>query len=326
MSFVFGLEINWDLLQLREEETKEENELRKQQNKKDLEELNERRRKQRLTDAGEDDVDEDGEGDNVDAEEGEGDEGGGDVDGDEPEEQPVLVTESRSSKGKKAGKVSSSKGKVIREEGEKAPKKGKSERKPKKPAESDGVVLTKKKNKSRSKSGPIVEVIDIFDDDNDEDEDGGVVDSLSRQGEKAKAGHATPTVAVDCIDDDEYIFDDGWAEPDEPLQQHNEPTGIAKASLVSTVVCDGDLKKQRNKRRIIDDDDDDEVDLSVQSSSVLLDITNKAALSSSLKSSSPLAKKKKSAIEEEEIFWSCSHCTYNNEFKNEKRPKCTICG
>ena len=44
ISFVFGLEVNWDLLQLREEEKREEVELKKEQMKKDLEELNRKRR------------------------------------------------------------------------------------------------------------------------------------------------------------------------------------------------------------------------------------------------------------------------------------------
>ena len=162
----------------------------------------------------------------------------------------------------------------------------------------------------------------MFDDDGDEGGGGGAVDmSRGRHGDKAKAVHATPTVRVDCIDDDDYISDDKWAEQqsvvadmsrdgeDEP-QRHAEPADNAKVPLISSVGIDNsDLKKQRSKRRIVDDDDED---ASVQSSSALLDITNKVTSSGSHKSPSSLSKKKKSHIEEEEMIWSCSHCTFNS--------------
>lgn len=45
ISFVFGLEVNWSLLLAKQEETREENEMRKEQQRLDLEELNEKRRK-----------------------------------------------------------------------------------------------------------------------------------------------------------------------------------------------------------------------------------------------------------------------------------------
>lgn len=44
VSFVFGLEVNWSLLESREAQYREENELRKEQQRLDLEELNEQRR------------------------------------------------------------------------------------------------------------------------------------------------------------------------------------------------------------------------------------------------------------------------------------------
>ena len=47
ISFVFGLEVNWDLLQSKEEAEREEKELKKEQQRKDLVELNERRARER---------------------------------------------------------------------------------------------------------------------------------------------------------------------------------------------------------------------------------------------------------------------------------------
>jgi superfamily II DNA/RNA helicase len=48
VSFIFGLEINFQLLEMKELETKDENLRKKEQMKKDLEELNEKRRKEKL--------------------------------------------------------------------------------------------------------------------------------------------------------------------------------------------------------------------------------------------------------------------------------------
>lgn len=47
ISFVFGLEVNWDLLQSKEEVEREDKELKKEQQRKDLVELNERRARER---------------------------------------------------------------------------------------------------------------------------------------------------------------------------------------------------------------------------------------------------------------------------------------
>ena len=47
VTFVFGLEVNWDLLQLREAERKDAEALRKEQSRKDLEELNKKRAAER---------------------------------------------------------------------------------------------------------------------------------------------------------------------------------------------------------------------------------------------------------------------------------------
>jgi hypothetical protein len=47
VTFVFGLEVNWTLLQARQAERAEQEELHKQQMKRDIEELNELRRRKR---------------------------------------------------------------------------------------------------------------------------------------------------------------------------------------------------------------------------------------------------------------------------------------
>ena len=336
VSFVFGLEINWDLLQLREEETKEENELRKQQNKKDLEELNERRRKLRLAEAGdrgeEDDNDEEGDS--------EGEEGNRAV------EQPVpIVKESKSSRRGKTGKDSGII-KGVNEEAVKGSRKGKAGRKSNKSAESE--LVAPKKKKSSPKSGRIDEVIEIFDDEVDcsggvRDGTAAAIDISNRHWDKAKAaGCATSSFVKDYAEDDDYVFDDefhDWTEqPAAVADSHGQdeeeedeedvapcaPASNNKASLGSSAVSGSDLKKLRSKRRIIDDDEDEEAgdcDLgpSVQST-VLLDITNKVV------PASPLPKKKKSAKDEGGENWICSKCTFINEGKNQKRSKCTLCG
>ncbi len=98
VSFVFGLEVNFSLLEAREALMRDEVERRKEQQRKDLEELNERRRLQKLKkERG--DVDDD-------------DESGSDSEGDNEEKEKESVAKSgKGKKGKKGeGKAKSEKG------------------------------------------------------------------------------------------------------------------------------------------------------------------------------------------------------------------------
>lgn len=311
MSFVFGLEVNWDLLQLREEEMKEQVEQRKLQNKKDLEELNERRRQQKLAASGV--------GDENDDESDEEDEGNKsctiDLEG------QIIEVKNDATKLKEKKRKKTKEDKVQSAFEDVLPREAKSNRKSKKAA-----VEPKVPNK-RKKSVIQKEVIELWDDDEDEVQ--------LDQPDIAATKDSTGFFPHEEGDDDPYIFDnqsDSEVLPPIPTKLSPPVVTLLESPVKSEKI------KQSKRRIVVDDSEGDEevekshfADFSDNRDKILDDITNVFPHEKKMKKLQIVEgnepKKKQKADEAQNKSWVCAACTYINEKgKYQRRPKCTVCG
>lgn len=250
VSFIFGLEVNWDLLQQREEETRELVELRKLQVKKDLEELNERRRKLKCKD----------EHDNYDEEEGEAASAG---------RNPMDTNET----GKCIGNVEHNRGRPKGIPGAQPVEKKKRGRKRK---EVDRVVHSNELVLALERNAPVIPIVDLVDSEGDvclskesltRIEEGVTFDSVNEENDEEKGGLVEDgqdlclmktknrRIILDEDEDDGEEVGNGCsnravlADCTNQLQSQSSLSSAADQDIEAELVGDSTDKKKRKKEK-----------------------------------------------------------------------------